>query len=328
MKNKPEITNTYRELALRTLSSQTFLGKDDEKYCSFDQLHAIDGIVTEIDEIDTDVSKDEEVGDTGWFLNLGFNSIDVNFGDVVFEATQEVRARQLSTNGLERDRQKKIMQRAAIHLIDCRKASIFYGRELHKNFNPKGEKLSWRETVKNDLTIITKALAHLCIIEKIDIYKAMEDNLNKLMIRYPEKFSTESANNRDVNKELEVFTGLPKLIKVAPIAKEDFEKANAQSVSEVLSVSENSALKDDLKELLKEEGVLESVTAAVESREESIEITDITIEAIGPITEIQEVSLKDPVSPASENTDSSENPAAEPAEEAPAPEKKRGKGKK
>jgi len=40
---------------------------------------------------------------------------------------------------------------------------------------------------------------------KFDIYKIMDSNIDKLKVRYPEKFSSERAVNRDLDKEREVL---------------------------------------------------------------------------------------------------------------------------
>lgn len=40
-------------------------------------------------------------------------------------------------------------------------------------------------------------------LKEEDFYKALENNINKLQIRYPEKFTTENALNRDLSKERE-----------------------------------------------------------------------------------------------------------------------------
>lgn len=219
MKATPDIVKNYRGLALRTLSAASFLDKDPELYCTTNQLHAAIGLVTEIQEIKTDASKQEEISDSSWFLNLAADSVDADFAAMVHEATINVRRNLLATSSLAADGQMDKLNRAAIHLLDCAKASIYYGRKEHKNFLPKGEKLSWRDTVLNDVKSAAEAVAYLCVIWKIDIYETLEKNIAKLALRYPEKFDTNKASNRDVKSELEVFKSKVKAVIAAETRK-------------------------------------------------------------------------------------------------------------
>jgi len=48
-------------------------------------------------------------------------------------------------------------------------------------------------------------VAGLCTINNLDFEKILEKNVTKLRARYPEKFTEENANNRDLEKERQIL---------------------------------------------------------------------------------------------------------------------------
>jgi NTP pyrophosphatase (non-canonical NTP hydrolase) len=51
-------------------------------------------------------------------------------------------------------------------------------------------------------------LANFCRINNFDLEKIMQNNIDKLRARYPEKFTSENAINRDLNKERKILEEL------------------------------------------------------------------------------------------------------------------------
>lgn len=47
-----------------------------------------------------------------------------------------------------------------------------------------------------------------CILHGLDFEKILEQNFSKLQIRYPDKFTAEKANNRDLDKERQILKEL------------------------------------------------------------------------------------------------------------------------
>ena len=50
-------------------------------------------------------------------------------------------------------------------------------------------------------------LLNVCKFFKLDLYELLDRNIAKLKSRYPEKFTTENALNRDLEKEREILSG-------------------------------------------------------------------------------------------------------------------------
>lgn len=78
-------------------------------------------------------------------------------------------------------------------LMDLLKKHIFYG------------KLYSKAQLEDELGDTIWYLILLCNALGISMEKIMEKNIAKLRVRYPEKFTSENALNRDLKKEEEVF---------------------------------------------------------------------------------------------------------------------------
>ena len=80
-------------------------------------------------------------------------------------------------------------------LLDTLKKHIFYGKDLDvPNIKEEVGDVLWY------LTIIARSCG-------FTIEDAMEANVRKLKVRYPEKFTTENALNRDTVKEMQAVDG-------------------------------------------------------------------------------------------------------------------------
>lgn len=70
-----------------------------------------------------------------------------------------------------------------------------------KNF-AYGKEIDW-VNVKEEVGDLLWYIANFCRINNISITEVMKTNVNKLKLRYPEKFTEENAINRDTKKERE-----------------------------------------------------------------------------------------------------------------------------
>jgi NTP pyrophosphatase (non-canonical NTP hydrolase) len=59
--------------------------------------------------------------------------------------------------------------------------------------------------VSEEIFDIMWYIANFCRINEIDCEKGLEINIAKLRARYPEKFTEENANNRDLEKERKIL---------------------------------------------------------------------------------------------------------------------------
>lgn len=80
-------------------------------------------------------------------------------------------------------------------ILDAVKKSLFYGRPL--------DEANLREEVGDVLWY----LALICVELDMSFDEAMRKNIEKLRIRYPEKWSEEAAVNRNLLAERGVFEG-------------------------------------------------------------------------------------------------------------------------
>lgn len=74
-------------------------------------------------------------------------------------------------------------------LLDAFKKSIYYNRELDM------------VNIGEEIADIMWYLSNLARLLNLDIEKLLDNNINKLKVRFPEKFTSELAFNRDLDKE-------------------------------------------------------------------------------------------------------------------------------
>ena len=87
------------------------------------------------------------------------------------------------------------MQTEAAEFSDMLKKRLFYGKEL--------DIVNLREELGDQLFYIAMALRAL----GTDFETVMERNIAKLKARYPEKFTEELAENRNLDKERAILEG-------------------------------------------------------------------------------------------------------------------------
>lgn len=75
--------------------------------------------------------------------------------------------------------------------LDSIKKNVFYGTNLNE------------PNLREELGDLMWYIALACRSLNVSIEEICEKNITKLSIRYPEKFSQECSENRDINKELE-----------------------------------------------------------------------------------------------------------------------------
>lgn len=83
----------------------------------------------------------------------------------------------------------------AAELLDAFKKNIFYGKEL--------DIVNIGEEIADQMWY----LSNLCRLLGLDFEKILENNISKLKARYPDKFSSEKAINRDLETERKILEG-------------------------------------------------------------------------------------------------------------------------
>jgi NTP pyrophosphatase (non-canonical NTP hydrolase) len=183
----------YKSQAERTLSSQFNCDIDDQKV-----LHSIIGMMTEIDELlenyDSkmdEINKIEEISDFIWYFSIlsRMYSIDLPIHDktIKYISKDFINEKELVYSILKK----------CLKLLDMQKKKFFYNKHIN---------------IENFLEIVSD-ISHLLLIytnvNNIDLEKSMEININKLYKRYPDKFSSDKAINRDLETERKILEGKP-----------------------------------------------------------------------------------------------------------------------
>lgn len=173
---------TYIEQATRTESIDLF------KVDSPRLLHAAIGAVTEVSELllaedgDT-INVKEEMGDICWYVAIACDELGIGFEDLLVLADGE---------RVEDDPFKALLAGAG-DALDTVKRSLFYGIDLD-------EAVFGRHF--GTMLAALRIMARDCGWDMTDLQVA---NIAKLSSRYPEKFTTEAAINRDIEAEREVL---------------------------------------------------------------------------------------------------------------------------
>jgi len=156
--------------------------------------HGIEGITTEVIELlecfvkdpDDDLKPDEvaeELGDIFWYMALICREYNWTFNDLNSIHTCELVIRDIQT----------VIEMMVIQvggLVNIMKRAHFYKKhELDK------------QKIKDKLMFIYRDIKWIC--NKINMTEEFiqELNINKLRLRYPDKFTSDKAINRDVEKE-------------------------------------------------------------------------------------------------------------------------------
>lgn len=85
------------------------------------------------------------------------------------------------------------MQTETAEISDVFKKSIAYGRDM-----------DW-VNVKEELGDLMFYVVNMCNINGWDLRDILETNIEKLKLRFPEKFEKDKALNRDLDKEREIL---------------------------------------------------------------------------------------------------------------------------
>jgi NTP pyrophosphatase (non-canonical NTP hydrolase) len=174
--------NEYKVLSEKTQSLEFHSGKQAENL-----LHGVLGVVTELDELmdwNDEVNKKEEVADVFWYLALLDRELNLNLKLEDFSKSFS----QLNNNAL-------IMKsfRLSNYLLDCLKKKLYYNKPIDSDdFSMK-------------ISEIFECMEIFCHHNSIDVSSILETNIQKLKARYGDKFSSDKAINRNLNKERQIL---------------------------------------------------------------------------------------------------------------------------
>jgi len=170
--------NEYKVLSEKTLSTEFHCGKQVENL-----LHGVSGVITELEELldwNDDVNKKEEVADIFWYIALLDRELELNLKI----PTYPTEFTQIGNDAL-------IIQsfKTSSILLDFLKKKIFYNKNIDINI------------FSNQTRNLFQSMCIFCYINDINIESILDTNIEKLKARYGEKFSSDRAINRNLEKE-------------------------------------------------------------------------------------------------------------------------------
>lgn len=149
-------------------------------------LHGAMGICTEVIEFHKSFEEGDEknvrqeIGDIFWYVAETCRGIGITMNDLDFNL-------EVSMNSVD-----TLVEKAG-DLLDQAKRIIFYHTDINK------------EKINDLLNVICTELNAIIDDYGYDLEELLEQNIQKLRIRFPKAFDAERAVNRDVAKEEKVF---------------------------------------------------------------------------------------------------------------------------
>ena len=168
----------YKVLSEKTLSTEFHCGKQVENL-----LHGVSGVITELEELlgwNDEVNKKEEVADVFWYIALLDRELDLNLEIPNYEKG----ITQLTNQTL-------IIQafKTSSILLDFLKKKLFYNKSIDI------------DAFSNQSKSLFETMCTFCKVNNIDVKSILDTNIEKLKARYGEKFSSDRAINRNLEKE-------------------------------------------------------------------------------------------------------------------------------
>ena len=187
----------YRKLAMRTDSKIN--PASGLEFTDLDRIrHAVSGLVTESAELldaykkhiyygkELDlVNIKEEIGDLFWYLALACDVLDVDLD--ISKITNKMNL---------------AISRAWVNSLACTASNPFGAVYLHAGGVLAGTK---KAKFIDELNYVGNTAAELIAFLGFNLDEILELNINKLKMRYPDKFDAQRAVNRDLDREREVL---------------------------------------------------------------------------------------------------------------------------
>lgn len=178
----------YKIMSEKTMSSEFFCSKKEEIL-----LHAVMGILTEVEELldnhseenkADDVNRAEEVGDILWYCSIIGREYNLTYPQLIV-----------------RDKNSDPMSiviniiKNTCKLLDMLKKKLYYNKEFNE------------DAFISITKIIMLHISDYCNYFSIPVEETFNVNINKLKARYGEKFSTDRAINRNLAVESNILEG-------------------------------------------------------------------------------------------------------------------------
>jgi len=175
----------YKILSEKTLSTEFHCTKKEELL-----LHAVIGILTEVDELlDNELSetvdntnKGEEIADGAWYFAIIAREYNLT---IMENVTTCLSPFEILLN----------ITQKTLKLLDFLKKKLYYNKPINDDL-----------FIQYSKEIISLFLSYATSYD-VKIEDVLDTNIAKLKARYGEKFSSERAINRDLDKERTILEG-------------------------------------------------------------------------------------------------------------------------
>ncbi len=183
--------NDYVKLAVKTESIV------DEIKVNTRLNHGVIGLITEVGELmepftDSEngpwvhiVNIKEEVGDILWYLAIIMDELSLNYDDL----------NEMEVGCYTCDYYMNSLVIESSRLLDDMKKHIYYSNDLDYNL------------LESRIAIVVYILRGISKQLEFTLEEVAETNINKLKSRYPNKFTSENALNRDLDAEYKILKG-------------------------------------------------------------------------------------------------------------------------
>jgi NTP pyrophosphatase (non-canonical NTP hydrolase) len=181
----------YRDKAYRTMSHELermYSLKDEDLVRKMESLHCVIGMTTEVDEMEEGlfvgdvVNMKEEMGDLMWYIANYDNAQKENENEELPEILLVGEKYNLSG-----------IRRATQALLDLWKKKFFYNTDKYDT------------QIANHFANLKHECVRFAKDNGWDLFQIMDTNIEKLQARYPEKFTTKDADNRNLDVEREIL---------------------------------------------------------------------------------------------------------------------------
>lgn len=162
-------------------------------------MHMVVGMCSEMNEVEDallsgdKVNLGEEMADICWYMANFCTINNCQFDDVYHVATHLVKT------------ESRVVNNLFCHYKTKQKVSSLYNKisklqDVVKKFRVYEKNFNYGDVFCMLQDILAKIL-EICYLEKIDLLTSLRNNIDKLRKRFPNKFNTDDANNRNLQAE-------------------------------------------------------------------------------------------------------------------------------
>lgn len=167
-------------------------------------IHMTIGINTEVGEIIAGLTKYNKEIESSYSLEIDKINLQEELGDILWYFVNYATFANFDLTNFEFKKEYYFQEEYTKNSnINPYLLLVIYASDL-LDYDKKAlayKKIKHTEEVYNTFKSLFQAISDMFLNWDLDPYKAMQNNIDKLRIRYPEKFTSENAINRNLDKE-------------------------------------------------------------------------------------------------------------------------------